>query len=219
MGKPSQFPPGPITTQCAAGREQFRRIFKTFARQWSQPQLLKLTEAGLGDRVVHSSQISGFSTGTLLDPAPKVLMALGKFNQLLATGALPQALGSLWRGREPMRTSNGEVMGPAEVFLVFTGEIDLQLGEIREIPVEKEAAVSKGLGKFVRMALAKAGVDFVVEDQQRLVNTATSFKGLLTGKEIRGEVLVDELPLIAAELNLSDQDLWDEVMEIINAGD
>jgi hypothetical protein len=217
MGKPSQFPPGPITTQCAAGREQFRRIFKSFARQWSQPQLLKLTEAGLGDRVVHSSQISGFATGSLLDPAPKVLMALGKFNQLLATGALPQALDILWMGKEPMRTSGGDVMGPAEVFLVFTGEMDLQLGEIREIPVEKEAVVSRGLGKFVRTELAKAGVDFVVEDQQRLVNTATSFKGLLTGKEIRGEVLVAELALIAAEIGISEDDLWDEVMELINA--
>jgi hypothetical protein len=178
---------------------------------------LKLTEAGLGDRVVHSSQISGFATGSLLDPAPKVLLAIGMFNQLLATEALPQALGSLWKGREAMRTPSGEVMGPAEVFLAFTGALDLQLGEVREIPLEREAAVSKGLGKYVRMVLAKAGVDFVVEDQQRLFKAASSFKGLLTGKEVRGEVLVAELPQIAAEINVSEDDLWDEVMEIVNA--
>jgi hypothetical protein len=110
-------------------------------------------------------------------------------------------------------------MGPAEVFLAFTGELDLQLGEVREIPVEKEAAVSKELGKYVRMALAKNGVDFVVEDQQRLIKAASSFKGLLTGKEVRGEVLVAELPQIAAEINASEDDLWDEVMEIINGSE
>jgi hypothetical protein len=159
-------------------------------------------------------------------------MALGKFNRLLANSnsqenslsslrdeeKLPGALVSLWKGREAMRTPSGEVMGPAEVFLAFTGELDLQLGEVREIPLEREAAVSKGLGKYVRMVLAKAGVDFVVEDQQRLLKAASSFKGLLTGKEVRGEVLVAELPQIAAEINVSEDDLWDEVMEIVNAG-
>ena len=217
MGKPSQFPPGPVSTQCATGREQFRRIFKAWSRQWSQPQLLKLTQAGLGDRVIHSSQITGFATGTLLDPAPKVLLALGLFNQKLAAGKLPDTMSGTWKGREPLRTTDGTPMGPAEVFLAFTGELDLQLGDAKEIPLEKEAAVSKGLGKTVRMALAKRGVDFVVEDHQRLVNAATSFKGLLTGKEVRGEVLVAELPVIAEETGVSEDDLWDEVMEIINA--
>ena len=234
MGKPSQFPPGPVSQQCSAGREQFRRLFKAWSRQWSQPQLLKLTQAGLGDRVIHSSQLTGFATGTLLDPAPKVLLALGKFNRLLANsnsqqpdrlssdpqptcGGLPGTLKSLWEGREAMRTPEGQVMGPAEVFLAFTGELDLAQGDAREIPLEKEGEVSKAMGRYVRLTLATNGVDFVVEDRQRLEKAATSFKGLLSGKDVRGEQLLNDLPAIATELGTSDEELWDLISTTLAA--
>ena len=230
MGKPSQFPAGPVTTQCHAGREQFRRMFKAWSRQWTQPQLLKLTLQGLGDRVVHSSQLTGFATGTLLDPAPKVLLAIGRFNQMLATansqypdrlssdprttcGGLPATLSDIWKGKEAMVTPDGAVMGPAEVFLAFTGELELNLGGEREIPLEKEAAVSKAFGKHVRTELAKRGVDFVIDDHQRLVELAPSLKGLITGKEVRGEVILRDLPTIAEELDSTVDELWDVIVE------
>ena len=209
MGKPSKYPPGPVTLQCTTGREQFRRVFKPFARQWSQPMLLKLTHQGLGDRVVHSSQITGFATGTLLDPAPKVLLSLGKFNLMLAEGKLPKTLEQHWKDAQPMRLPSGEVMGPAEMFLAFTGELDLQLAEEREIPMDQEARVSQEFGKWVRMELAKRGVDFVVSDQQRLMQASPAFRELTTGKDLRGELLIEALPAVGEELEMSVEELWD----------
>ena len=145
MGKPSQFPPGPITTSCLDGREQFRKAFKGFSRQRSLPQLMKLATAALKDNVIHSSQITGFATGTLKDPAPKVLYALGLFNEALAKGDLPDAMGELWKGKEAMRTSNGKVMGPAEMFLAFVGALDFGLSNAREIPLSMRRASQQRL--------------------------------------------------------------------------
>lgn len=215
MGKPSQFPPGPITTQCVEGREQFRRLFKRFSRQWSQPQLMKLAEATLKDRVIHSSQITGFATGALRDPAPKVLYALGLFNERMAAGELPEHLQELWRGKEVMRTNEGRVLGPADLFLAFVGELDLGLADVKEIPLEQEDAVVKAFGKWVRTRLATSGVDFVVEDHQRLVEAAASFKGLLLGKPVKGEQLVEDLPAIAKECGVEEGECWDVIQEAI----
>lgn len=213
MGKPSQYPPGPITTSCLEGREQFRKAFKAFSRQWSQPQLMKLATAALKDNVIHSSQITGFATGTLKDPAPKVLYALGLFNEALAQGDLPQAMAEAWKDKEVMRTSSGGVMGPAEMFMAFVGALDLGLSNAKEIPLEFEESVSAVFGKWVRLTLASKGVDFVVEDHQRLVEAAASFKGLLAGKTVKGEELVKDLPVIAAELGVEEGECWDVIQE------
>ena len=213
MGKPSQFPPGPVTTSCLEGREQFRKAFKAFSRQWSQPQLMKLATAALKDNVIHSSQITGFATGTLKDPAPKVLYALGLFNEALANGELPEVMGEAWKGKEVMRTSEGKVMGPAEMFLAFVGALDLGLSNTKEIPLEHEGSISAAFGKWVRLTLASKGVDFVVEDHQRLVKAAASFEGLLKGKTVKGEELIRDLPLIAAELGVEEGECWDVIQE------
>jgi hypothetical protein len=125
-------------------------MFKAWSRQWTQPQLLKLVAAGLGDNVVWSSQLTGFATGNLVDPAPKVLLALGRFNRLMANGELPGAMSTLWADRQVMVDANGEPMGPAELFLVFTGEVDLQLPDALEIPLEVEEVVTKAFGKWYR---------------------------------------------------------------------
>jgi hypothetical protein len=217
MGKPSQLPPGPITVQCEAGKEQFRKLFKPFYRQFgSQPAFLKAAEAVLEDRVIHSSQITGFSTGTLKDPAPKVLYALGLFNQRLSEGAIPSTAKKLCEGKEPMVTPTNTVIGPAEVFLIFTGAIDLDLPDLKEIPVEMEAEVSKVLGKWVRLELAKRGVDFVVEDHQRLIKAAPSMKALIGGKGVTGEQLMGDLPAIAEVVGVVEAELWDVISEAMS---
>lgn len=213
MGKPSQHPPGPVSQQCTYGREQFRRICRPFFRQWTQPQFMKLAEAALQDRVIHSSQITGFSTGTLCDPAPKVLWALGRFNELLGEGSLPGSLRDLWAHRRAME-HEGAALGPAEVFLAFTGGLDLHLPEVLEIPLDQEEEVSKVFGKWLRLQLASAGVDFVVEDRARLERTP-SFKALIAGKPISGDQLVTDLPSIAAELHQLPTDLEEVIRSIL----
>jgi hypothetical protein len=54
-------------------------------------------------------------------------------------------------------------------------------------------------------------VDFVVDDHQRLVELCPSFKPLLSGKEVRGDVLTTDLPAIAEELGLEVSELWDVI--------
>lgn len=213
MGKPSSQPPGPITQQCHTGREQFRKLFKLWSRQWTQPQLLKLVATGLGDTVVWSSQLTGFATGKLVDPAPKVLLALGRFNLKLAAGKLPKAMSTLWEGRNAMVDSKGKPLGPAEMFLAFTGELDLQLPDAMEIPIEVEDSVTKAFGKWYRQQLATNGVDFVADDHQRLVEACTSMRGLLSGKAVKGDQLVADLPVLANEVNAAQQDLQDVLAE------
>jgi hypothetical protein len=215
MGKPSSQPPGPVTLQCLTGREQFRRIFKAWSRQWTQPQLLKLASIALGDNVLWSSQLTGFATGNLVDPAPKVLLAVGRFNLLLAAGKLPKAISTLWEGRAAMVDSKGKPLGPAEVFLAFTGELDLQLPDALEIPLEVEEAVTKGFGKWYRRQLAANGVDFVVDDHQRLLKVCPSMASLITGKAVRGEQLVADLPALATELGSTPTDLQDQLAELL----
>jgi len=211
MGKPSQFPPGPITSQTMEGREQFRKLFKPWCRQWSQPGLLKLSEAVLGDKVIHSSQISGFATGTLKDPAPKVLFALGLLNVALANKSYPVGLGKLVEGKQAMTTTSGEVLGPAELFLAFVGALDLGLPDLQEIPLECEAAVNREFGKWLRLELAKRGVDYVVADKARMYEVAPAMEGLLTGSMVHGEVIVESLPAIAVELGVGEGELWDVI--------
>jgi len=211
MGKPSQFPPGPITSQTVEGREQFRKLFKPWSRQWSQPGLLKLAEAVLGDKVIHSSQISGFATGTLRDPAPKVLLALGKLNVALANKSYPVGLGKLVEGKTPMTTTSGEVLGPAELFLAFVGELSLGLPDVQEIPLEMEAVVSKEFGRHLRMAFAAQGIDWHVEDHQRLVKAAPALAGLLGGQTVQGEEVVRDIPRIAELLSTTEGELWDAI--------
>lgn len=211
MGKPSMSPPGPITLQTVEGREAARRVLGPWFRQVSQPKLLTLFEGALKDRVFHSSQCSGLSKGTLLEPTPKVFLAIGRVNQLMAEGKLPAALKHIWEEMRPMVDATGKALGPAELFLIFVGELDPGLPEGREIPQEKEREVSKVFGKFVRTRLAARGVDFVVDDHQRLVELCPSFKPLLSGKEVRGDVLTTDLPVIAEELGLEVSELWDVI--------
>ena len=72
-------------SECVAyGRQQWTRKWKVFASQWSQPQLMKLAAAVLGESAIHSSQIHGFTSGKLRDPAPKVLLAIGQLNKAIA---------------------------------------------------------------------------------------------------------------------------------------
>jgi hypothetical protein len=84
--------------------------------------------------VVWSSQLTGFATGQLVDPAPKVLMPLVRFNLLVEDGKLPGSISTLWADKQPMVDTTGKSLAPAVMILVFTGEIDMQLPEALESP-------------------------------------------------------------------------------------
>ena len=155
--------PGQATPseQVAFGRQQWVRKWRVFASQFSQPQLMKLAASVLGEQAIHSSQIHGFSTGKLRDPAPKVLLSIGRLNLAIARSngsddaaegeRCPGSLTELWSGKKWLTDEQGKPMGPYEVFGAVTGLIDLGTDNAVDIDPADQAAVSKSLGKFWQM--------------------------------------------------------------------
>jgi len=173
--------------------------------------MLKLAEAHLRDKVFHSTHISGFSQGALKDPGPKGFLAIGLVNVALAEGKLPEALKELWEGKRAMVDRTGKPLGPTDLFAVFTGLLDLGLEDVREIPAAKEREVVKTLGRWFRRELAVKGVDYVVEDAQRLRQLSPTIEALLLGRVPNGDEVVAVIPLIAKELGVGEGEVWDVV--------
>ena len=198
------------------GREQWQAVWKAWARQWSQPELIKLAEQTLKCRCIHSSQIHGFATGKLRDPAPKLLVAIGQLNLAMARSQgkkvkekgpkCPGTLRHLWETADLLTNLDG-VMGPLEVFSAVAGLTDLGVDTSREIPLELEPEVTKALGKHLRMAFAAAGVDWM-EEIVELRATCKSMEPLLMGKKLGGAQLIKDLPAIAEAVATSEEDLW-----------
>ena len=158
----------------AFGKAQWTRKWKVFASQWTQPQLMKLAKETLGEAAIHSSQIHGFTTGKLRDPAPKVLLAIGQLNLALAAangGSLrtdlpphhpkcPGVHSDLWQGKHWMQDPEGYAMGPQEVFEVITGMVDLHSDEPMIVHDGNVEAVCQSIGKFMRVKLSEQGIDW-----------------------------------------------------------
>lgn len=200
----------------AFGRQQWSAVWTGFARQWSQPQLIKLAESTLGTRAIHSSQIHGWSTGKLRDASPKLMMSLGELNLAIAKAngedvqsrySCPGTLSKLWQDKTWLKCPDGSPMGPAEVFLTLTGMVDLQIDMERQIPPKFESNVSQALGKTLRMELAKQGIDWLGEITA-LKGQATCIEDLLMGKDVRGDVIVEQLEQLAAIGGMTADQLW-----------
>ncbi|MFZ9656124.1 MAG: hypothetical protein ACO29V_10775 [Limnohabitans sp.] len=179
-----------------SGRNQFRIAFRGWSRQWSQPQLIRLAEATLGTKALHSSQIKGLQLGMMKEPAPKCLLAIGLVNEAIAKGWAPPSLEALWRGYRVMVDATGKPLGPTEVFMAFTGMLDLGLEGELEIPVEAEERVSKAVGKHLRMCLYRRGVD-ALEERVALSQRGRCVEPLLLGQCVQGDLLLEELAVVA----------------------
>lgn len=112
------------------GEEAWQTRWQQFSRQWTQPGLMKLAEAILGEKAIHSGQIGDFAGR----PAPKVLLSVGLVNLALAYqhGAIeekpeftiPGTLDpKLWEGKRWLVMPDQSPMGPREVFLCLCGEV------------------------------------------------------------------------------------------------
>jgi len=201
----------------AFGRLQFTRKWRVFAGQFSQPQLMKLAFSVLGEQAIHSSQIHGFSSGKLRDPAPKVLLSIGLLNLAIARSngckeagegpRCPQNLAPLWEGKKWLLDDTGAPMGPVEVFLAVTGQIDLNTDGSVEISPEHQAAVSKSLGKYARTKLMEQSIDFMDgEEMSGLMEICPIIEDLIYGKEVNAAQLTDHLPdlAMACEVDLEE---------------
>ena len=220
-------PPGVQRTPSEAvafGRRQWQRKWRTFAAQWSQPALMKLAKETLGEAALHSSQIHGFTTGKLRDPAPKVLLAIGQLNMAIAIANsldnpvirkkgmsldlpnVPSREAHLWQGMSWMTDAKGNPLGPLECFAAFSGLIDLGL-DVRSgtLSAENMPAVSKALGRYLRFALMERGTDVMEVPVDKSV-----FSRLVWGKIISGPELEAVIDQIAEAAGVSTDQVWDE---------
>jgi len=205
-----------LDSALAFGKQQWQTTWRTWARQWTQPALIKLAVETLGCRALHSSQISGFQNGALRDPSPKLLLAVGLLNEAIArsNGHLqteglkcPGVRPELWQGKEHLRNPDGSVMGPVDVFSAVAGLIDLGIDATRQISPEAEERVSKAVGKYLRQTLSRSGVDWL-EELPGLSEDCPVLGLLLMGKTVHGDQLVKELPALAEAADCSTDELW-----------
>ena len=205
----------------AFGRQQWTRLWGRFARQWSQPALMKLAAATLGEAALHSSQIHGFTTGKLRDPAPKVLLAIGQLNAAIAAAndeadlpphhpTCPKTLGELWQHKNYMKDAEGNPLDAIGCFEAFTGQIDLGVMGVRgaSFSPEQMPAVSKAVGKLIRMELASKGIDFT---DQPLDDSL--FSQLIYGKTVDGVDFGLGVGEIAEASGIAEDLLFDTAVE------
>lgn len=220
--------PTPLIEAMEAGSAAFAALWRAWMSQFTQPQLLKLADAYLGDRLFHSSQMGGFANRKLRQPGPLVFIAVGYLN--VAHGhslglpanridtvtdiglpkKLPDTLRSLWDLREPLCDSHGIVMGPAGLFEAFSGLRALPVTGERLIAPEQEAAASQSLGRYLRMKLAANGVDWLSEMPQ-LRNHCSTLEPLLMGQTQPGDQIVLQLPQLALLVATSEEELWTQI--------
>ena len=204
----------------AFGRAQWTRKWRVFASQWSQPQLMKLAQATLGESAIHSSQIKGFATGQLRDPAPKLLIAVGQLNAAIAEAngkgpgvfsdhpQCPGHLQDLWEGKSFMTDADGVPLDAIGCFEAFTGLIDLGL-DVRSgtLCAETMPHVNKAVGKMLRFALMTNGRDVLDIPQSDDV-----FNRLVWGKEVTAMELEAAVDIIAEMAGITTDQLWDEAI-------
>ena len=205
-----------LEAELEAGRQQWTVAWRRFARQWTQPQLLKLADSVMGGRYLHSSQISGFATGKLREPSPKVFVVIGRLNQALAHGQLPSDLQILWANKKVLADKDGTALDAVGCFRAFTGELDLGLGNVRSIPEDQVEKASKHLGRIVRGLLAKAGVDFIEELPDLIAESGDVVQSVLLGQAMTADDLVESLPALevmlkSRKVTITADQLWDAI--------
>lgn len=226
--------PNALLDAMDTGSRDFASRWRAWLSQWSQPQLLKLSDAYFGARLLHSSQMGGFSQQKLRQPGPLVFLATGYLNVAHARSlslsealidptpditlprTLPDALRSLWEGREPFTDASDIVLGPSGLFMAFCGLRPLLVVSDRHLTPEQEAPACQALGKWLRLRLAARGIDWLSE-LPTLRNQCPSAEPLLMGKTVPADRLLMHLPRLAALADATDTELWDVVQDALAA--
>ena len=201
----------------AFGRKQNSLQFRVWSKQWSQPEIILLGKKVLGTNAIHSSQIAGFQADTLRDPSPKCIHALGILNVAIARTLkvkglpkgpiVPTEVAHLIKDKQYMRNADGTPMNSVDIFMAFTGQVDLGISSAKNIPVRKEKAVAKGLGKYMRLALAKLDIDYDSESTA-LKKKSKTIEALVKNKPVSGAAIVQDLPALARLIEQGEEDVW-----------
>lgn len=223
--------PNPITLRLLQGSTAFSAVWRYWRLQWTQPQLLKLSDAYLGFRGFHSSQMSGFANRTLRDPSPKAFMAIGYLNLAHARSLgyapdliedvpdiglpskLPDTLRAIWEGREPLCDASGVVLGPTGLFQAFSGFRELSYVTDRHLAPEHAAKAIQALGRWLRLHLSTQGIDWLSE-LPALRAKSEVIEPLLMGHDVDPDRLLYRLPQIAELAHTTDAQLWSILQEV-----
>ena len=208
---------GTIDENLVFGKDQLCRLFRVFSRQYSQPELILLSKEVCKVPALHSSQISGLQKNTLKEPSPKLFLIIGELNLAIARSQgikglpkgpkCPSNLKHLWDGKLLLRNLDGSPMGPVDVFKVFSGLVDMKLNS-RNIPSEIEQSVSKSLGKYLRLKLSSAGIDWF-DEMDSLKKKCSIIEDLVLGKTVSGDSIVPQLPALAELCKVTEDEIWD----------
>jgi len=213
----------------AFGKQQWTRKWKTFARQWSQPKLMKLAKETLGEAALHSSQIHGFTTGTLRDPAPKVIFAIGQLNLAIAKanngkirGELPRwhprcpgTLSDLWLGKHWLKDVEGFALGPVGVFEVISGIINVFPDDFDLIRAGGVEQMSSLIGKFMRLRLGELGKDWYSSKTGDFFIDTLLFGGTVDDSTL----LIDRIGHICLMCRCTEDELIDTVSGWLEQGE
>ena len=136
-------------------------------------------------------------------------MAIAKANGEAITSrySCPGTLSKLWQGMNWLKDAQGAPLGPAGVFEVITGLVDLEVNLERVISSQDESLVSQALGKTLRMELAKQGIDWL-DEIMTLKEQAPCIEQLLMGKEVNGSEITDQLDQLAKIADMNADQLW-----------
>jgi len=221
----------PISQTLDAGSVAFAARWRAWLSQFTQPQLLKLSEAYLGASLFHSSQMGGFARRTLRSPAPAVFLAVGYLNLAHArslnltapleaapdiglAAKLPDSLRGLWEGREPLTDASGVVLGPTGLFEAFSGLRALSYDASRSIAPDDEAKASSAVGRYLRLRLAANGVDWLSELPQ-LSQASPVAEDVLMGRTVQGDRLLHQLNALAGLAGVTDDELWAQISQAL----
>jgi hypothetical protein len=221
-------PPSCLTDALDAGSAAFAARWRAWMGQFTQPQLLRISDAYLGARLFHSSQMGGFSSRKLRQPGPLVFCAVGYVNVAHARSIgipakridavtdiglpqkLPGALSKDWEDKYPLTDAKDIVMGPAGLFEAFCGFRPLIADDQWTLTLEQEPIASATLGKLLRMSLAAKGIDWLTEIPQ-LRSRSSVIEPLLLGKAVSGYELIQQLPQLAAIAGTTKEALWAQI--------
>ena len=163
----------------ARSKAQWQIICTPFFRQLTQPKWIRLSKGALNSTSLHSSQISGATSGKTKEPAPKFLLVVGLLNLGIAYSnsnsvadravlydrearQLPADLRHIWQNLIPMvQEPSGLVLGPQEIFEAMTGLRDLGIASKRFIPPHSEAQTTIALGRELRRLFAQNKFDWM----------------------------------------------------------
>lgn len=216
----------PLLTYLDRGRAQTSAACRAWMSQFSQTEMMRLSEEYLQTKLIHSSTITGLKKGC--ETYPKVLTALGYLNIAIARSngysehlietapdigynpTLDCSEPRLWKGKSPMLDANNIAVGPTGLFEAFVGLRDLKVNMDRSLSLVEAPDACKAAGAFLRQTFATRGVDWYSQLDQ-LADDCAAIRPILLGEVLEADLLLGELRAMADLAGTSETALWEHI--------